>query len=363
MEIYRSRLRMTIMPSIDSAMQQGIHDGVFPAAELLVGTPDHILHHAHYGQCHPGNLFDVASLTKVLCTTTLAMMAVSDGKLTLTDKLSARISLPQHPSHRDICIYHLLHHSSGLPAHRKYYLEIPTHDLGRPAGRDRILNAASQEVCEHPAGQQVVYSDIGFILLGRVLEEVWGTALDALFAHEIARPLGLHATHFVPAGAKESAAHFVPTEDCSWRKRVLRGEVHDQNCYAMGSVAGHAGLFGTATDIHQFARIMVAAAGGVHDFLNPSVVQNFLEPITPAPHAGPRRVLGWDIPEGPQSQAGRQFSPRTIGHLGYTGCSIWIDLQKKFWVILLSNRVHPSASNDKIRAFRPMIHDLIYPLV
>lgn len=366
---------MTRLPAIDIAMKKGIADGVFPAAELLVGTPDRILHHNHYGDCHHLSLFDIASLTKVVCTTTLAMIAVEEGRLSLTDKLTDRISLPQHPSHHDICIYHLLQHTSGLPAHRKFYLEIPVHDLGKLAARDFILNACSQEVSEHPAGQQAVYSDIGFILLGRALEELWGEDLDKIFEREIAKPWGLSSTHFVIIRAKHHSPSplggegrgegslYIPTEDCSWRKHVVRGVSRDENCYAMGGVAGHAGLFSNATDLNQFAKLLVAAAEGSHEFLNPSVVQNFIEPTTPAPRYPTERILGWDTPNIPGSSAGTHFSPKSIGHLAFTGCSLWIDLQKKLWVILLTNRTYPTAENNKIREFRPMIHDLIWSLV
>jgi CubicO group peptidase (beta-lactamase class C family) len=371
---------MTTSTTIDAAMHQGIADGVFPAAELLVGTPDRILHHNHYGDCHQASLFDIASITKVVCTTTLAMIAVEEGRLSLTDKLVNRISLPQHPSHNDICIYHLLQHTSGLPAHRKFYLEIPTHDLGKREAHDFILNACAQEISEHPAGQQAVYSDIGFILLGRILEEAWGKDLDAIFDREIAKPWGLNATHFVRTRAKshrhaglEPASKlpitldsrlrgndvYVPTEDCSWRKHIVRGISRDENCYAMGGVAGHAGLFSNAEDLHQFAKLMVAAANGSHEFLNPSVVQNFIEPTTPAPELSTDRVLGWVTPTPPNSSAGTHFSKHSIGHSGFTGCTLWIDLQKKLWVILLTNRTYPTIENNKIREFRPMFHDLI----
>lgn len=349
---------------IDIAMQKGITDGVFPAAELLVGTPEKILHHGHYGDCHNNSLFDIASLTKIVCTTTLAMVAVEEGKLSLTDKLVDRIALPQHPSHTDICIYHLLQHTSGLPAHRKYYLELPPHEIGKIAARTWILNACSQEVSEHPAGQQAVYSDIGFILLGRVLEDLWQEDLDALFEREIANAWGFKSTHFVKTRAKhpDDPERYVPTEDCPWRQHVVRGSSRDENCFAMGGVAGHAGLFSNATDLHLFAQLVVAAAAGSRDILVPSVVQNFINPITPGPQYPTRRVLGWDRPEDTHSAAGRQFSTNTIGHLAFTGCSLWIDLQKQLWVILLTNRTYPTTHNTKIREFRPMIHDLVWSL-
>lgn len=379
---------MTSLPTIDAAMQEAIRDGVFPAAELLVGNPDRILHHNHYGDCHPGSLFDIASLTKPVCTTTLAMVAVAEGKLSLTDKLAQRILIPQHPSHEKIQLYHLLQHSSGLPAHRKYYLQMPPQDVGKASGRDWILNACSQEPCERPVGQESVYSDIGFILLGCILEEAMGAALDKLFAQRIAKSLRLQSTFFIPSpsggGSSElpltlrqttggqaalSSARggltrgererILPTQNCPWRGRIIQGENRDENCYAMGGVAGHAGLFSQAQDLHLFAKAFAAAAGGATEFLNPDVVRSFIAPTTPAPQHPNDWVLGWHTPSLSYSSAGQLFSRQSIGHTGYTGCSLWIDLEKKFWVILLSNRSHPSAENTKIRDFRPKIHNLI----
>lgn len=343
---------------IDSAMQQAVGDGVFPAAELLVGTPTAILHHQHYGDCSDQSIFDLASLTKIICTTTLAMIAVAEGKLQLTDLLTQHLTIPQDPTHQDIRLYHLLQHSSGLPAHRPYYAHMPAKFIGTNAGYAWTIKACAQEPCEAAAGECVVYSDIGFILLGRVLENLWQTDLNSLYQREVAVPFGLSHTHFRP-NRTNTLDNYLPTQACPWRQRIIRGESRDENCFAMGGVAGHAGLFGNASDLHCFAQQIVAATQGAHDILNPSVVQNFIQPTTPAPHIATRRVLGWDRSDGSQSSAGRYVSSQTIGHLAYTGCSLWIDLEKKIWVVLLSNRTHPSVDNDKIKSFRPKIHDLI----
>lgn len=313
--------------AIDAAMQKGIADGVFPAAELLVGTPDKILYHNRFGRCTPDSIFDIASLTKPICTATLAMMAAAEGKLAVTDLLRRRISEAQDPSHDTIQLQHLLRHTSGLPAHRPYYLQMPTTDIGTPSGKKWIITACSQEKTIYPAGDRKLYSDIGFILLGQVVEEALGAPLDQLFSTRVARPLGLAKTAFTGGT--------LPTQHCPWRQREIVGENRDENCHAMGGVAGHSGLFSSAEDLHQFATAFVTT------------------------HDGTTPVLGWDVPEGPQSAAGTRFSSHTIGHLAFTGCSLWIDLQRKLWVILLTNRTYPTIENNKIRDFRPMIHDVI----
>ncbi|PIR21350.1 MAG: hypothetical protein COV45_00980 [Deltaproteobacteria bacterium CG11_big_fil_rev_8_21_14_0_20_47_16] len=345
---------MKMTTDIDAEMQRGIDDGVFPAAELLVGAPQEIRYHKRFGACQSNSLFDIASLTKVVNTTTLCMMAVAERKLAVTDFLSQRTSIPQHPSHDPIQLYHLLQHSSGLPAYRRYYLELPVDDVATPAGKEWIIHACSKEPCEQPVGERVVYSDVGFILLGRVLEEVYSEDLDVLFHQRIAKPLGLTNTSFHP-----TPEICLPSEDSPWRHRVVWGECRDENCYAMGGVAGHAGLFGNAEDLHRFASALVKAHAGNKDFLNPEVVSAFLHPTTPPPHQPTRRVLGWDAPDSKNSSAGSHFSPTTIGHLGHTGCSLWVDLERSLWVILLTNRTYPNVENDKIRSFRPIIHDLV----
>lgn len=335
--------------AIDQAMKQAVSLGVFPAASLLVGRGGgaegggEILHHAHYGKAREGTCFDIASLTKPICTATLCMISVEEGRLKLSDTVYQWLGGARQPEHRRMTVAHLLAHTSGLPAWRPFYREIPMHKVGTPEARAHIVNASLQEPVFREPGSQCEYSDLGFILLGEILQEAWGKNLDELFEEKVAKPFGLKETFFVSI-RKRRAARFAPTEDCPWRGRVVKGEVHDQNAFAMGGVAGHAGLFSTAQDIHQL----------VLEFLKRHRGENW----TPQ-HPG-NYVLGWDTPAFGSSSAGRCFSPHSIGHLGYTGCSVWIDLDKNFWVILLTNRVHPSTSNEKIKSFRPQIHNLVW---
>jgi CubicO group peptidase (beta-lactamase class C family) len=214
-----------------------------------------------------------------------------------------------------------------------------------------------------PPGTRSLYSDLGFILLGEVVEEIGGCTLDRYCQDKIFRPLMLHTMSFIdltllrarrPQPAPEMIA---PTENCAWRRKILWGEVHDDNAYAMGGVAGHAGLFSSALDIHRFLNQIRRCHEGEGTFLSRRVVQEFLtrdETVQEATCA-----LGWDTPSSEHSSSGSCFSPHSVGHLGFTGTSLWWDLDNDCHVILLSNRVHPSRDNDKIKGFRPFIHDLI----
>jgi len=187
-----------------------------------------------------------------------------------------------------------------------------------------------------------------------------GKSLSTVFEMKVATPLKLKNTAYRPLKGENSPnVDVAPTEKCAWRKNELKGEVHDQNCYAMGGIAAHAGLFSNTTDIKIFCDEIIAAYNGSGTILKQETVRKFLDfdkkwTIEPS-----TRLLGWDRPAPQGSQAGSHFSNRTIGHLGFTGCSMWIDLGKNFYTVLLTNRIAPDPKNEKIKAFRPVIHDLI----
>lgn len=339
--------------NVDQAMRQAVSSGVFPAANLLIGRAGEILHEGFYGNCRTGTCFDIASLTKPICTATLAMQLAHEGLLKLTDTVYQWLGGARQPIHKEITVEHLLNHTPGLPAWRNYYRELPEEVIGTEGGKRWILEAIYKEEIGISPGARCIYSDLGFILLGQLIEEAVQSPLDKLFESRVAKPLGLQNTFFVknlpfssphPLRSTQHAAQkrLAPTEDCPWRGRVIKGEVHDPNAYAMGGVAGHAGLFSTASDIHKFISSQLTYLRG-------------LVPRQPGTY-----ILGWDTPSRQGSAAGRYFSRHSIGHLGYTGCSLWIDLDKDFWVILLTNRIYPTATNEKIKIFRPQIHNLAY---
>jgi serine-type D-Ala-D-Ala carboxypeptidase len=301
---------------------------VFPAAQLIAVDHFSLVYERAVGECDPETLFDIASLTKPLSTTTLALMALEEGALALDDRPRKELTVEQ-----------LLTHSSGLPAWKL---------LG--ATRADVLRAVAAEPLESPPGSVARYSDLGFILLGATVENALGESLDAAFARRIASPLGIGTT-FNP----QERGRCAPTEG------ELRGIVHDENARAMGGVAGHAGLFSTARDVSRIVHALVAAWHGVRSTSTPRL----LPPVrvrqmwTPSTVPGSTWCLGWDRPAATSSSAGERWPKDGVGHLGFTGCSIWIDPPRARWVILLSNRVHPTRANDAIKQFRPELHDAL----
>jgi CubicO group peptidase (beta-lactamase class C family) len=313
--------------TVDGTLRDAV-GRVFPAAQLIAVDHFSLVFERAVGACEPGTLFDIASLTKPLSTATLAMMAIEEGALALDDRPRPELSVEQ-----------LLTHSSGLPAWKR---------LGD--SRAEVLRAVAAEPLESPPGAVARYSDLGFILLGATVENALGRSLDELFAQRIAGPLGIGTT-FNP----QERAACAPTEG------ELRGVVHDENARAMGGVAGHAGLFSTARDVSRIVHALVAAWHGVRSTSTPRLLPppRVRQMWTPSAVPGSTWCLGWDRPSATGSSAGEKWPKDGVGHLGFTGCSIWIDPPRARWVVLLSNRVHPTRANEAIKQFRPAIHDAI----
>jgi CubicO group peptidase (beta-lactamase class C family) len=291
----------------------------------------------------PDTIFDLASLTKVLATTAMAMLLLERGKLDL--EMPAVSVLPEFAGDlgkEKITLRMLLAHRSGLPAHAKLY-ECAT-------GYQHVLGAACAVEPEAEPGTKETYSDIGFILLGELLTRLARERLDQFCQREIFAPLGMNMTQFNPPMAWKS--NIPPTvEDKEFRGRVVQGEVHDENASAMGGVAGQAGLFAPVLDVAKFARCMLRGGAPV---LKSETVGMFTTKDDPLGSY----ALGWDTPSVP-SQSGKYFSPHSFGHLGYTGTSLWIDPERQLAVVLLTNRTWPDATNQKIKEIRPAFHDAI----
>jgi len=365
---------------VEREMQAAVERGTFPGAVLLVRDADRVFYLRAFGhrQVEPqrapmqeGTIFDLSSLTKPLATGIAVMLLVRDGKLHPDDRVTRFCHNFGVYGKTHVTMRHLLCHSSGLPAVRPYYKAIlqlerkgeKLNFLGSDAAKEYVYQQISRERPESPAGTKVVYSDLGFILLGALVEMVTGTTLDRFCQERIFRPLDMRATSFIDLSMVRArriqpiTEMIAATERCPWRKRVLCGEVHDDNAYAMGGVAGHAGLFGAARDIDTLLCRLKACWAGTDDFLPAGVVRQFWtrDPTIP----GSTWTLGWDTPSPTNSSSGTMFSPNSVGHLGFTGTSFWMDLDRDRHIILLTNRVHPSRDNNGIREFRPMIHDLI----
>ncbi len=287
-------------------------------------------------------IYDLASLTKVVGTTTLAMVLVDEGTLRLTTPVSHWI--PEfHGGTRDqVTVAHLLTHSAGFDWWAPLYKQIS----GAPA---YLLRIATLPLV-HAPGTVSVYSDLGIILLGTVLERAGGAPLDVQIRTRVTGPLGMTETGYRPDAARRP--RIAPTEQDPWRGRLLQGEVHDENAHALGGVAAHAGLFGTAPDLVRFARMMLGC--GVLDGtrLVESATVDLFTRRSDVP--GSSRALGWDTSSG-VSSSGDLMSARAYGHTGFTGTSLWIDPVSQVYVLLLTNRVHPDRSNDEIRAVRRQV--------
>jgi CubicO group peptidase (beta-lactamase class C family) len=261
---------------------------------------------------------------------------------------------------QDISCRALLNHTSGLPAYRPFYRDL---QKVAPEERKAAVKQALAAVSLDATPGQTVYSDLGFMLLGLLVEEVSQRQLDQFANQAVFMPLGVGGDSqgrlfFLSADTPryQMPDNVAATEICPWRNRLLEGVVHDENAFAMGGVAGHAGLFGDALGVFELARAMVAGHAGGHPpgLFHPQTVQTFFYRDSRG-----SRPLGFDAPSELEASCGQHFSDNTVGHLGFTGTSLWMDLDNDIIVVLLTNRVHPSRLNERIRAFRPQLHDAV----
>jgi CubicO group peptidase (beta-lactamase class C family) len=347
-------------------LTQGVENGCFPGAVLAVGYAGQLVFEMAVGSAAlmpearrmtVGTTFDLASLTKPLATATALMGLVAASRVSLEAPVNAYLPTLAAPPHSAPTLRHLLTHSAGLPAWCPFYRDIQP-DSPQLERRRQVYDAAHRVPLLTPAGTAVCYSDIGFILLGEVIEVISGVSLDEFCATAVFGALDLPGIHFRnTAQPQPSGAPVASTEACPWRGRVLNGEVHDENAWIMGGVAGHAGLFATARDLWRFAQGLVDGWHGRPWLVSTATLHAFLQ--RQGLPSGSTWALGWDTPTPGQSSAGRYFSPTAIGHVGFTGTSLWIDLARRLIVVLLTNRVHPSRRREGIKAFRPALHDAV----
>ncbi len=347
------------MEAVDRVIEDAIANKAFPGAVVAVGKDGALVHLRAFGRltyadggapAATDTLYDLASLTKVVVTTTMAMMLVDEGKLDLAKPVAAFLPGFKGQGKERVTVENLLTHSSGLDWWSPLYKEL--------RGKDAYLAKIEALDLGYEPGTKSVYSDLGEILLGAVLERVAGEDLDAFARRRILAPLGMNDTLYRPAAALRP--RIAPTEQDPWRGRLLVGEVHDENAFALGGVAPHAGLFGTAPDLARFAQMMLN--GGVYDHKR-LVARATVERFTRrAGVPGSSRALGWDTPsEG--SSAGRLISDHAYGHTGFTGTSLWIDPDRRLFVVLLTNRVHPTRDNDRHLRVRPAVADAVVDAV
>jgi CubicO group peptidase (beta-lactamase class C family) len=312
----------------------------------------------------PETVFDLASLTKIMATATLAATLVDRRWISWNTPLGAILPQANHPG---VELRHLMSHTAGFIAWeplwermRAKFGDVPLPHIPvaeRQRAMREIVLALKPEVAPD---ERALYSDIDFLLLGFALEEVAGLPLDGAVRRFVWEPMGLETAFFAHVdddpvrGRREDVA---ATEESAWRGGMLQGQVHDDNCWSMGGYAGHAGAFGTVRDVLQFARALYPGLSGQAGFLSKETLHAVWTRVPLPP--GCSRTLGWDTPSGDEPSAGRYFSKKSVGHLGYTGTSLWIDPEAGLAVALLTNRVHPTRDNNLIRAFRSKFHDAL----
>ena len=387
-------LQDTILPRwqpLASTLRAAVERGAFPGAVVAVGRRDTVLFLHAFGRLDyeggapvtPRTVWDLASLTKVVGLTTAAMMLVDEGKLDLDAPVTRYV--PEFAAGGDsVTVRHLLTHSSGLPAWQPFFQGVRT--------RRQMFARVNAEPLEVPPGARMAYSDLGAMLLTEIVERVSGQRLDRFLRARLFRPLGMRQTRFRPP--KSWLQRIAPTEvDTTWRHRLVRGEVHDENAASMGGVSGHAGLFSTAPDLVRFVQFFMRdgradertsvpghrrtgvpayrrtgvpayrrTGAPAHDstvetgrqLIQAETIAEFARPQQPGFSS---RALGWDTPSE-NSSAGTRLSARAYGHTGFTGTSVWIDPERDLFIILLTNRVYPTRENNLIRDVRRQVADL-----
>jgi beta-glucosidase-like glycosyl hydrolase/CubicO group peptidase (beta-lactamase class C family) len=355
------RAEAQLQPAYD-VIEKAIADKAFPGATLAVGYKDRVSLHA-FGklsydakspQVNLRTMYDVASLTKVIVTTTLVEKLV-EGDFKSPLNLDAPIerylpewgSGPQPEWRHRVTVRHLMTHTSGLPPFKEYWRT--------SKGKEDTLRMIFAEPLEYEPGTKMVYSDLGIILMAEIIQRLTGQPLDDLANEYIFTPLGMRDSMYKPP--KKLWPLIAPTEfDANYRHRLIQGEVHDENAYAIGGVSGHAGVFSTAPDLAAFCQMLLNGGVYAHNrILRRATIAQF---TAPQELAKGTRTLGWVVPtEG--SSSGHYFSPHSFGHTGFTGTSIWIDPDRQVFVVLLTNRVNPTRENHKIAEVRPALHDAV----
>ncbi len=340
---------------LEQVMQQAVRDSVFPGASVAVLLKGKVVFHQAFGRMTyqpesapvtTSTIYDLASLTKAIATTSIVMQLVERDSLALNDPVSRYFPAFGQRGKANVTIEQLLRHTSGLRAHTFFSKSCAT--------ADDVINAIAADTLFSAPGTETVYSDLGFIMLGMVVNKVTGNSLAANFHERFAKPLGMTSTMFTPHNSLKG--EIAPVEhDAFWPLCTPRPLVHDQNAALLGGVAGHAGLYSTTGDLLRMTAMLMN--GGTFDgrhYISNETMQRFIA------RASYPRALGWDLrsPSG-KSSAGDYFSSASYGHLGFTGTSLWIDPEKELAVIAFSNRVYPTSENIGIRKFRPLLHNTV----
>lgn len=358
--------------------QEAVADGATPGMVLLAAKRGEVLFREAFGHkifagprsadvapMREETVFDLASLTASVVTATIIMKLIECGKIQLQERVTRYIQGFGILGKSPITVAHLLSHTAGLAPWHPFFDELLRENAGARRGiltsrgaRDYIYNAINRMGLKHEIGSKQLYSDIGYMVLGEMIELLTGVGIEKAAFRLIFQPLGMKCSSYVDLSMiKRRGIHPVtdliaPTEDCPWRKRLLCGEVHDDNAWAMGGIAGHSGLFSTIDDLHLFAVEMLRAYRGQSEFLPADIVRKFW--MGPAEFPEGHR-FGWDGPTKENGMLDTGLGPASVGVNGFTGCSLWLEPEEGIELILLSNRVCPSRSNRKLFSARPQI--------
>jgi serine-type D-Ala-D-Ala carboxypeptidase len=368
---------------VNRILLQAAADEAFGGAVLVVGRQGKVLYSNSVGTrgslldkekpqmpCTLQCVFDIAALTGSIGTSTMLMKLVDEGKVRLEDRLALFLHGFGVFNKSPVTIGDLLCHVSGLAHWHPYYEELIRENTGARMGiltsrgaRDYIINSINRSSLKSPPGQKQVYSDLGFLLLGHLVEILTALPLERALTKLVTNPLGLQATSYIDLqmvkrrGLAPDTDMILPTEECSWRKKLLWGEVDDDNAWAMGGVAGNSGIFTSAGDVHALACTLIESYHGRSKFLSSSVVRRFWR--------GPEHIensawrYGWESPTKENGMEGTGLSPSAVGQNSFTGCSLWIDPERMVDIVLLTNRIHPNRTNKKLQAIRPELFSAI----
>lgn len=359
--------------NVEDLINNAIRDNYFPGAQLLVANSKEVIYNGNFGNYDftdnslpvtSETIYDIASLTKVIATTTAVMILADRNLIDPDEKVS--FYLPEFSSEEknNITVKNLLLHNSGLKAWIPFYKTCKN--------KSDVFNTICSEKLDYTTGTKFVYSDLGFILLGFIVEKISRTSLDKFCEENIFVPLGMSFTMFNPNPDYQKLA--APTEnDTYFRMRQIKGEVHDESAFVMGGVSGNAGLFSNANDLNLYMKMLVNkgyfkderrmnAKNQTFQLIKPGTITLFSQLFSNTGYEN-SRALGWDTYPKPNkypSQCGSLISRNCIGHTGFTGTSIWYDFDRDIYIIFLTNRIYPTRNNPGIFKFRPELHDEIF---
>ena len=341
---------------VDEIIHSSIKDSAFPGAVVLVSKDGNIIYEKAFGHLTYDDtsatvtintIYDIASLTKVIATTTAVMICYDKNLFSLDDPVVKYLPEFSLNGKEKVTIKNLLLHNSGLPAFKRFYKNY--------SSADEVIKDIYKTPLNYEPGSKTVYSDLGFITLAKIVEQVTGKRFDVFCKEEIFKPLQMNSTLFNPPDSLKYK--IAPTEyDNYWRNKLVWGEVHDETALLLNGVAGHAGLFSTVEDINNLLQMLLD--GGRYkniQLIKPETVKLFTTRYSDES----TRALGWDTKSIEKSSAGNLFDITSFGHTGFTGTSVWIDPTRNLFVVFLTNRVYPTRENKKLYKVRPVLHDAV----